>query len=72
MGKTVEFYRMALESEISRWNGFDRALLREDREAFGEVGNHGCLIVRITLKKPFKRANSTEWFTQLEDRVCFA
>jgi len=37
MGKTVESYRMALESEISRWNGFDRALRREDREAFGEL-----------------------------------
>jgi hypothetical protein len=36
MGKTVESYRMALESEISRWNGFDRALLKEDREAFDE------------------------------------
>ena len=37
MGKTVESYRMALESEISRWNGFDRALRKEDREAFGEL-----------------------------------
>ena len=37
VGKTVESYRMALESEISRWNGFDRALRREDREAFGEL-----------------------------------
>jgi hypothetical protein len=36
MGKTVESYRMALESEISRWNGFDRALRKEDREAFDE------------------------------------
>jgi len=28
---------MALESEIGRWNGFDRALRKEDREAFGEL-----------------------------------
>jgi len=34
MSKTVESYRMALEGEISRWNGFDRALRKEDREAF--------------------------------------
>jgi hypothetical protein len=34
MGKTVESYRMALESEISRWNGFVRALRKDDREAF--------------------------------------
>ena len=25
MGKTVESYRMALESEINRWSGFARA-----------------------------------------------
>jgi hypothetical protein len=37
MGKTVESYRMALESEINRWNGFDRALRKADREAFGEL-----------------------------------
>ena len=37
MGKTVESYRMALEGEISRWNGFARALRREDREAFDEL-----------------------------------
>ncbi|MEM2108661.1 MAG: hypothetical protein QXL10_05195 [Candidatus Bathyarchaeia archaeon] len=34
MGKTVESYRMALEEEIRRWNGFARALRTEDREAF--------------------------------------
>jgi hypothetical protein len=34
MGKTVESYRMALEDEIRRWNGFARALRAEDREAF--------------------------------------
>jgi hypothetical protein len=37
MGKTVESYRMALESEISRWNGFARALRKDDREAFEEL-----------------------------------
>lgn len=34
MGKTVESYRMALEDEIHRWNGFSKALRTEDREAF--------------------------------------
>ena len=34
MGKTVESYRMALENEISRWNGFARALRKEEKEAF--------------------------------------
>jgi hypothetical protein len=33
MGKTVETYRMALEDEIRRWNGFTKALRSEDREA---------------------------------------
>jgi hypothetical protein len=37
MGKTVESYRVALESEISRWNGFVRALRKDDREAFEEM-----------------------------------
>jgi len=37
MGKTVESYRMALESEISRWNGFARAFRKDDREAFEEM-----------------------------------
>lgn len=34
MGRTVESYRMALEDEIRRWNGFAKALRTEDREAF--------------------------------------
>ena len=34
MGKTVESYRMALEDEIRRWDGFAKALRSEDREAF--------------------------------------
>jgi hypothetical protein len=37
MGKTVESYRMALESEINRWSGFARALCKPDREAFEEL-----------------------------------
>ena len=37
VGKTVESYRMALESEISRWNGFARALRKDDREAFEKL-----------------------------------
>ncbi len=34
MGKTVESYRIALEDEVRRWNGFARALRIEDKEAF--------------------------------------
>ncbi len=34
MGKTVESYRMALEFEIDRWNGFAKALRSEERIAF--------------------------------------
>lgn len=37
MGKTVESSRIALEEEISRWNGFARALRKDDREAFEEL-----------------------------------
>jgi len=37
MGKTVESYRMALEDEIRRWNGFAKALRSEDRTAFEEL-----------------------------------
>ena len=34
MGKTVESYRMAIEDEIIRWNGFGKALRIEDKVAF--------------------------------------
>ena len=34
MGKTVESYRMALDDEIRRRNGFSKILRSEDREAF--------------------------------------
>lgn len=37
MGKTVESYRMALEDEIRRCKGFEKALRTEDREAFEEL-----------------------------------
>jgi hypothetical protein len=37
MGKTIESYRMALEDEIRRWNGFAKALRSEDRTAFEEL-----------------------------------
>jgi hypothetical protein len=37
MGKTVESYRMALESEIGRWGGFAKVLRRSDREIFYEL-----------------------------------
>jgi hypothetical protein len=41
MSATIEFYRVALEREIKRWDGFARALRREDREAFEELMNEG-------------------------------
>ena len=37
MGRTVESYRVALEGEISRWSGFERALRAPEREAFEEL-----------------------------------
>jgi hypothetical protein len=37
MGKTVESYRMALESEIIRWKGFARALRSEECIAFEKM-----------------------------------
>jgi hypothetical protein len=37
MGKTVPSYRIALEDEIHRWDGFARALRKSDREAFYEL-----------------------------------
>lgn len=39
MGKTVESYRIALEEEIRRWNGFAKALRTDDREAFEALMN---------------------------------
>lgn len=37
MGKTVPSYRMALEMEIRRWDGFAKALRKDDRETFDEL-----------------------------------
>lgn len=37
MGRTVESYRIALEDEIHRWNGFAKALRSEDKEAFNAL-----------------------------------
>ena len=37
MGKTVESYRIALEDEVQRWNGFAKALRNDDREAFEQL-----------------------------------
>ena len=37
MGRTVESYRLALEDEIRRWSGFEKALRSVDREAFEEL-----------------------------------
>jgi hypothetical protein len=37
MGKTVESYRMALDMEIQRWNGFAKALRNDDRESFEQI-----------------------------------
>jgi hypothetical protein len=34
MGKTVESYRLALDTEIQTWNGFVQALRTDDKEAF--------------------------------------
>ena len=34
MGRTVESYRIAIEEEIHRWKGFEKALRSEDKEAF--------------------------------------
>ena len=37
VGRTVESYRIAMEEEIHTWDGFARALRKDDREAFGEL-----------------------------------
>ena len=37
MGKTIESYRIALDLEIHRWNGFSRALRDEDKKAFEQL-----------------------------------
>ena len=37
MGKTVASYRIALDREAQRWNGFARALRKEDRATFEQL-----------------------------------
>jgi len=37
MGKTVESYRLALDTEIQSWNGFVKALRADDRDAFEQM-----------------------------------
>jgi hypothetical protein len=37
VGRTVESYRIAMEEEIHTWDGFARALRKDDREAFDEL-----------------------------------
>jgi hypothetical protein len=37
MSKTAESFRIALEEEITRWSGFERALRKPEREAFDEL-----------------------------------
>lgn len=39
MGRTVPSYRQALETEISRWEGFRKALHGKDLEAFDKLMN---------------------------------
>jgi hypothetical protein len=37
VGRTVEWYRIAMEEEIHRWDGFARALRKDDKEVFDEL-----------------------------------
>jgi hypothetical protein len=37
VGRTIESYRIAMEEEIHTWDGFARALRKDDREAFDEL-----------------------------------
>jgi len=39
MGRTVPSYRQALETEISRWDGFRKALRGKELEAFDKMMN---------------------------------
>ena len=39
MGRTVPSYRQALESEIDKWKGFQKALRAKDAEAFNKMIN---------------------------------
>ena len=37
MGKTVESYRVALDTEVQRWIGYARALRQDDRKVFKQL-----------------------------------
>jgi hypothetical protein len=37
MGKTVESYRLTLDTEIQSWSGFVKALRADDRSAFEQM-----------------------------------
>ena len=37
LGKTVPSYRVALDHEMQRWNGFARALRQDDRIVFEQL-----------------------------------
>lgn len=37
VGRTVESHRIAMEEEIHTWDGFARALRKDDKEAFNEL-----------------------------------
>jgi hypothetical protein len=37
MGKTVESYRLALDTEIQTWSGFTKALRSDDKDAFEQM-----------------------------------
>jgi hypothetical protein len=39
VGKTVPSYRIALENEIKKWEGFSKALRSQDKEAFEQMMN---------------------------------
>jgi hypothetical protein len=41
MGETIKSYRLALDDEIRRWDGFAKALLNKDREAFNALMDAG-------------------------------
>ena len=39
LGRTVPSFRMVLEKEIERWDGFVKALRKDDRAAFEDLMN---------------------------------
>ena len=46
VGRSVESYRIAMEEEIHTWDGFARALRKDDKEAFDELmGMCSCFAV---------------------------